>query len=508
MTIDVIYSTTPSNDWPAVAEKLYRKHGLRPRYWISHDLKDDISERFRNTTVHDSIDAIQGRFPDEYDHSSFHSLLDSEVLNRFQEYESIVLKMMDRMDAGNVTGGDFTHSDRVRHYHRQLSYWIHVVDNISPDVVIFGAAPHSIYDYLLYAICEQRDIETVIFTHTSLPDRFCVRKGIHESPTQFEKTDIDDSKLSPDLEEHVQKLRGKYSQAEPEYMQEDARRTDLSRLITYGLEIEKAINKLLKLPLLLREKPKAYIKKSGKPIEKSRVRFWEWELYRVRARYYRRRLRLQYQKYTIEPDYSTKYIYFPLHYQPERTTSPEGGQYVHQYLAVELLAGSLPDGISVYVKEHPSQFSSRLKGEQGRQSHYYEDLNTISSVELISLNSEPFELIDNAMGVATVTGTAGWEALVRGTPAITFGSAWYRDAPGCHHVKTRDQISNAVEDILRKDTITNRAIDNFVSNIESYVYHGSLNTSNEENVYTLYNATCDNCEFVEINGQKSTSSTS
>ena len=40
------------------------------------------------------------------------------------------------------------------------------------------------------------------------------------------------------------------------------------------------------------------------------------------------------------------------------------------------------------------------------------------------------ELIAKSRAVATITGTAGWEALQMGKPVICFGYAWYRSFPG------------------------------------------------------------------------------
>lgn len=497
MTIRAIYSTTPSKDWIDVAQRLYTSHKVVPTYWINHDFKSDIEKEFENTIVHDSIDAIQGRSPDEYDFDSFSVALDSEILSQFQEYESIVLKMMDRMDTGNVTGADFTYTERIRHYHRQLSYWIQVVDDIEPDVVVFGAAPHLIYDYLLYAVCKQYDVETLIYTHCSLPARFFVRKSINESPVQTNDLYGETPDIPPDLMTYVQKLRGKYSQAEPEYMKTDTRQRSIRGLLDDGCVYGKRIYHMLsKIHKIFDRKRNSYIKRKEETIEDSHITQREWIQYRLKSRYYRHKLKKKYENSSIKPNYSDDYIYFPLHYQPERTTSPEGGQYVHQNLAIQLLSLTLSSDMSIYVKEHPSQFSSRLKGEQGRQLSYYKHLDKIPNVEIACLDSNSFNLIDNSLAVATITGTAGWESLVRGTPAIVFGNAWYQNAPGCYHVKTKKKMRVVLESIYQNNSLDINNIYHFISKAESIGYHGALNSSENNHVDSLYTSFSENCEKI------------
>jgi hypothetical protein len=66
------------------------------------------------------------------------------------------------------------------------------------------------------------------------------------------------------------------------------------------------------------------------------------------------------------------------------------------------------------------------------------------NVVLISDDVDTNKLICNSVFVATITGTAGWEALVSGKQALVFGHAWYGMFSGC----TRYNSSTTLDEIL------------------------------------------------------------
>ena len=98
-----------------------------------------------------------------------------------------------------------------------------------------------------------------------------------------------------------------------------------------------------------------------------------------------------YNKKAQEPDYEEKYVYLPLHYQPENTTCPLAGSFVDQQLIVNLLSYCLPEGVFLYVKEHPKQTAV------GRTKDYYEKLLGRKNVRLIRTDANSFALMDHAV---------------------------------------------------------------------------------------------------------------
>jgi capsule polysaccharide export protein KpsC/LpsZ len=151
--------------------------------------------------------------------------------------------------------------------------------------------------------------------------------------------------------------------------------------------------------------------------------------------HYIKELKRHYESLTVKPDYKEKYVVLFLHYQPEATTCPIGNIFVDQELCVDMLLKHLPEEYNVYIKEHPSQFYANSEGQLGRIKETYYDLVKKPRVRLMSTSEVSFDLIEHSEAVATVSGTVGWESIVRGKPTIIFGMTWYENYDkGCLRV--------------------------------------------------------------------------
>ena len=200
--------------------------------------------------------------------------------------------------------------------------------------------------------------------------------------------------------------------------------------------------------------PETYLKQFGVPPEDSQLSYVEYWLFRSLGLRKKRELARDYDRAAQPPDFSRPYVYVPLHYQPEASTSPLGGSYVDQGLMIDLLSKTAPDGWQLYVKEHRFQFDKKGSGDQTRAVDFYRRIAVLPNVRIVAGTTSPFELIDHARAVATVTGTSGWEALLRGKPALVFGRAWYAGCDGALSVETVERCTAAFRQLeagLRPD---------------------------------------------------------
>lgn len=130
------------------------------------------------------------------------------------------------------------------------------------------------------------------------------------------------------------------------------------------------------------------------------------------------------QRLWQNPVAGEKYVLFPLHYQPEASTSVRAPWYIDQAGLIASIARALPAGYRLYVKEHGFRLGGRPDAE-------LRQIAAVPGVRLVPPGSDTHRLIGNAACVATITGTMGWEALLMNVPVVVFGDVFY--AP-CHSV--------------------------------------------------------------------------
>lgn len=118
------------------------------------------------------------------------------------------------------------------------------------------------------------------------------------------------------------------------------------------------------------------------------------------------------------PRSDQRYVFVPLHVQPEMSTLLFAPYFVNQLDFVRNIAQSTPANTTVYVKEHPVMISKGL-----RTAGYLKQLARIPNVHLV--DGDTTDLIKGAERVITVTGTPALEAVLLDTPVTLFGDVYF-----------------------------------------------------------------------------------
>ncbi|MAG60556.1 hypothetical protein CL619_02100 [archaeon] len=143
------------------------------------------------------------------------------------------------------------------------------------------------------------------------------------------------------------------------------------------------------------------------------------------------------------PVQGEKFVFFPLHYQPEASTSLWGKWHVDQPCLIEKISKALPAGYKLYVKEHTHGASGRPKG-------FYQKIKGLPNVRLIRPTAKTFDLIQKSSLIATITGTVGWEGIIFQKPVLCFGDIFYNVFEEVKRVSNIEELPELIDTYLEK----------------------------------------------------------
>ncbi|ERL56201.1 capsular polysaccharide export protein, LipB/KpsS family [Psychrobacter aquaticus] len=432
--MNAIYLCAIAQPWISVIKQLDCQFNIKPSYIVhwKNDKKQFIKANLKSCHLQQIDDAWKGLgFPAAADRYIF----DEQELKEISSYELVALKMMDRLDPD---GESFPFNTRLYFFRDLLGYWFNIVEQRNIDIVISPSVPHRVFDYALYVVCKMKSIKFLMFQLTPFGSNSILINDIEKMPLPSDDG-IEYLLPSKEVQEKITKVYEDYNKAVPDYMvkHEANAKKDYAKL---SLSYSKKLSQSYKL---LTSSPNTYWVESGFLPNETQ---YSW------FKFYAMQLKRKNMVETIKKDYSdiviqelpNSFVLVALHYQPEETSCPTGGTYSDQILMIQLLNQQLPENTTILVKEHKSQFYSHQESASGRNSLFYRRISQISDrIKFVSESHDPFELIDQAQAVVTISGTIGWESAIRGTPVLVFGRAWYEGMPRVFKVKTKSDILEA-----------------------------------------------------------------
>ena len=143
-----------------------------------------------------------------------------------------------------------------------------------------------------------------------------------------------------------------------------------------------------------------------------------------------------------------------------------------------MLSDSLPPNGLIIVKEHPGIFSVvHNVNKNFRPVTFYNWLARIPKVSLVPIETSSNYLQSVSTFIGTITGNAGFEAVLRGKPVLVFGSASYLTAPNVFKVQSISDIQKVIaQDFTNIDFNKHyHLVMNYLSKISAFYYHSNLN---------------------------------
>lgn len=133
-----------------------------------------------------------------------------------------------------------------------------------------------------------------------------------------------------------------------------------------------------------------------------------------------------------------KYLFFPLHMEPEATLNYFVDENYSQFSIVECIIKSLKARQYLVVKEHP-QHNGMLV-----QKKYRELKKQYKNLLFIQAHIPSFEIIKNSQAIVTLTSTVAWEGLLAGHPAFVLGKIFYDQCPGAIRIDNLKELKEKI----------------------------------------------------------------
>ena len=466
------YFNTNQKHWFSLAKKLYEEKIAEPVLWLGDDTHFHKALSLFGKNVVKSQNFVHR--PYEFSNINYSGAYqDFFFSNNYLRAKDRCLKMMDRLDLY----GTFNRLDREI-YFQNITIWIlEKIKETKPDVLITAEAPHDHAKYLILEICRFLNIPAYKFQNWMPAPLMYLQNFYSEEiiPVGKVRNNDIDKEVEDDIKNYISGLKNNIQKYEPFYMRMQRKNEKfLSRVINFF------INDIKHIYLDIKHNTGRLLLKKYNPINPT------YSIYL--SRYIKnvlRRKNLNFAAYKSQTNINTdkKFVYFPLHFEPERTTNPDGNNFHDQFITLTKIREFIDADLNIIIKEHPTQLRSYFKrGIWGRSPLFYRLVKNIKGVQIANPNYSSLELIKKSQVVFSITGTVALESAILGKKAITFGSAYF---DGCPNIFKWDKYLS-YDEVINSQIHSAKSVQDFlISKKRKYCSVGFQNGS-QRNFFKKY----------------------
>lgn len=364
-----------------------------------------------------------------------------------------------------------SYESRVDLFGRHCRFWNHIFDRFSIDAVISQNFGHQGFDFVALNLARAKGIPTLIFNETG---QFPMVQFVQEDVEGLGKLDFGAelkrrlrSSLTPEAEDFIRRSLSSISSSPDRY---EVKRVDEFKTTPFRswlVDSNARVNPRISVNVLANAIVKKGRRFLNSPTKSARtvLRTRKW----ARAT---KASMAEERAHSRAADTSVPYVYFPLHFQPEATTSVKGRSFFRLREAVAHIAHELPDGWQLVVKEHPHQWRRLLPRPDG----FFAQLSAIPRVQLVHHTADNNGLVESARAVACVSHSSiTAHAVLRGIPVISLGYSHFRQAPGYCCVEDTEQLRAAIREIDKGTYRPNAAeFESFIQQLEGSTFEALL----------------------------------
>jgi hypothetical protein len=317
---------------------------------------------------------------------------------------------------------------------------IKFLKKVKPKAYIIASTPHSLPEYLIKWACVALQIDVVYLQDSILPWRYY---SIFEKDNnryllnKSDKWSITDKKIINDLKK---KLRNKDYLAPYEVERKNSFKNFslIKEISTTWMRPDLIINKY------------------------------------IVSRYYENLTK----KFKLP---NSDYIFFPLQFNPERTTLPEGDKYFEQFRALHEIRVKFDKKIKIIVKEHPSTFSLMCHWKE-RNKNFYKLINNLGNISFAPVNYSTVKLIKNSSLSISINSSVVMETLLLDKYCCYMSGHKFFGKESKNLLNFKKLNKNQINTIFRESNNKKNYFDKYW--FENYTFNSSVNSEIFENTLT------------------------
>jgi len=351
--------------------------------------------------------------------------------------------------------------------------------------IVFDATPHLPHDLILFFIAKELSIKTIILKRTGIAGLCYLNEDFRHEKNFWKFNYGLENKLKEIFNEkknfiyELKNLEFAKDQINGQWP-EDVNKKSVYRNISSFIKRYKKLNFIIFLFRIIKDVfSLPYIQKEGASknfflnsafYHNQKIKYIDYFFLKIRYSLKLSKLINDDKKNLINTNIlkNKTYIFFPLHFQPEASTLPEGGFYENQYLSLKIISENLPDNYLLVVKEHPKQLFYDIRNFHFRSESFYVKIKKLKNTLLFSAISNYSEILKSSKIVATISGSVAWQGLLSGKPTIVFSDMWLND---CKSVLMYQ--SNEHEFKKKILNISSHSTDKVYENIKSFLQENS-----------------------------------
>ena len=352
------------------------------------------------------------------------------------EFLHTYLRITDRIMAKPQSAGL-----RLRMFRLTISYWINLLNKHSIDTVFFANTPHFGFDTLLAMICYEKKVKVLYSARTEFDGMYFIRESwknlmvlkrakkysfennslvLNANWIKYSRNLVDESLL------YNKQLDDSYI-----YVFKD-------QVIFYLKLFRRTIHIFLKIISHLSINSFSFM---------SKLNYIDYISLILKRKKQNRQQWNLYKKLSSSFNLPKNYIFFPLSFQPERSTDPEASVFADLEFSIQYIIESLPKNWYLVIKEHPRQFDGKntdLRKLHARGKDFYNFSATSNQVRYSPVELDSSELIKFSRGCIVNTGSVGYESAMFEKPVGCLSFPWYSGYAGCYDVSNRLKLNKFI----------------------------------------------------------------